>query len=155
MQLDSYHKASVDIIDCLKTDLTIFIISSMNFKALLQNAKNKKELNIKDHQYISITDIFPDIFSEIEDSLPFPTQIDLNTNHFATEFIASYGEYWIPVASIDYKITETSFCEEITMVAWQRYLRAIKSKDIRELTVLSIDPNRKVREQAKKRLKTF
>ena len=154
MQVNSYQKASTDILKYLKNDATIFVINSNNLKALLSKATNKKETPFENNDYISILDILPNILSEIESCIPYPSQEDLSDSHFITELIASYGEIWIPTSSLDYKITETNFCDSIEMVTWQRLLRAHKSNDLRELTVLSIDPNPKVRIAAKKRLKT-
>lgn len=155
MQLDSYQKASADVLKYIKKDPTIFVINSLDFRTLITIAKKKNDIPFDCYEHISILDILPNVYAEIEECLPFPNKEELNQIHFATELVSSYGVFWTPILSKDYQLTESSFCESINMVTWQRYLRASKSKDMRELTVLSIDPNRKVRDLAKKRLKTI
>lgn len=152
--VDSYQKASSDIVEYLKQDPTILVINSKNFRSLLTLANVRPSVVINCYDHISIFSILPDLLEEIENAMPYPTQEDLSSTHFITELIASYGQIWIPVQSHDYILTELSFCDQLNMVTWQRYLRATKSNDERELTVLSIDPDLKVRKVAKKRLKT-
>ena len=159
MKLDKYEKASLDILKLLRQDPTVFIINALYFRTVVAIAQHNN-IHAFDHssyEYISILDMIPKIYEEIELALPYPTQNELTTpNHFVTELIAQYGESWIPTASLDYKKAQTiSFCEDITMVSWQRYLRAKWSKDRRELTVLSVDPVLNIREVALSKLKTI
>jgi len=156
--LDSYEKASQDILSCLKTNPMILIINAVLFKTIIAIAKqaNLSTYNCTSFQVISILEIVPNIYSEIEITLPYPSKKDLTTtNHFITELVAGCGRTWIPVGSYDYQRTlSTKFQDDLDMVHWQRYVRASESNDLIELTILSIDPTPSVRNKATSRLKT-
>ena len=154
--LDSYEKASLDILNCLKIDPTILIINAILFKTIIAISKspNLSTYNCNSFQYISILEIVPHIYSEIEITLPYPSKKELS-NHFITELVAGCGRTWIPVGSYDYQTTlHTKFQDDLNMTLWQRHVRATQSNDPIELTILSIDPVSSVREKASSRLKT-
>lgn len=163
MDFDSYEKASLDILSYLKADPEVLVLDWVGFNYLiyLATGNNAMMRSIVSHKrtamtQIVVTELIPNIFSEIQASLPYPDRQVLRDKHFVTELIGYYGEAWIPVGCPDYGLTlKTSFLDNIDMVEWQRYLRAYNSKDKTELTVLSVDPSEKVREQALRQLKTL
>ena len=156
MKLDSYERASLDILENLRQNPEVLLLNHMIFRTIISFAKENKNytLDVRNFDYVNMIEIVPSLFQEIQDALPFPDQKDLQSTHFVTELINSYGRAWVPVASHDYQSAiSTSFIENIYMMEWQRYLRAKISKDRVELSILSVDPSRRVREKAIKTLK--
>lgn len=155
--LDSYQKATQDIVKLLKTDPQIFVIEAFQFRSIISLANPSNQIKVASYQYYNIYDLVSDFDNKIGAGLPFP-KYEVDTHHpaeFTTELIASTAISWVPIASIDYQKTNSTFINQLELVGWQRYLRAVKSTDETELTVLSIDPNKKVRDQALSKLKTL
>jgi hypothetical protein len=154
--LTSYEKASQDILQYLKQDPTIFLIQAMLFRVVAAAAShsNLHSFNYRTYDHLSIIEIIPSIYRELEQALPYPDTP--NSNHFITELVVGYGTSWIPIVDSSYQhAINTNFRDDLDMSFWQRYLRSEKSNDKIELTILSIDPNQTVREKATSRLKTF
>lgn len=159
MTLDSYEKASLDILSCLRKDPTIFIVNGIVFRTTAAASKSAKmsTYDCGSFQYVSMLEIIPDIYHEIELALPYPSKDDLKTtDHFITELVASCGITWVPISCHDYqRVLHTKFQDDLSMALWQRYIRAEQSNDPTELTILSIDPIPSIREKASSRLKTM
>lgn len=160
MGLDSYEKASLNILEYLKKDPEILVIDWVSFNYLIYLAQGlvPSILGVKREPlfYVSIFDVIPNVFSEINRALPYPDSVSLRDKHFTTELISCYGEAWIPLGSPDYQmVLEVSYLDEVDMLTWQRYVRASLSKDEIELTALLVDPDETVRCLATRRLKTL
>ncbi len=156
--LDNYEKASLDIVGYLTEDSTIFILDVNILSTIISLAKtnNWDVFTATTFDHIDLIDYIPNILTEINATLPYPQQSDLEQAHFVTELVGQYGSAWIPVSSADYKrARSTNFADDLNMVEWQRYLRAQISKDTTELTILSVDPSANVRDRATSRLKTL
>lgn len=162
MVLDSYEKAALYILAILKKDPGVLIINSENFLSTMTTGKSWSKTKFRDFQSLEITTPFPDIINDLEKNIPYASPKEFisspyhSTRHFITELVMGYGDSWIPIASTDYQQTlNSSFRNEHTMSMWQRYVRATVSKDLPELTILSVDTNSNIREVAIARLKTF
>lgn len=156
--LDSYQKASQNIVDYLSEDPKILLINAFLFRLVAASAtySNLHLFDYKTFDHVLITDIIPNIFEEFKLASPYPSSKDLlATSHFITELITGYGTTWVAVASLSYQhALKTNFRDDFNMIYWQRYIRAESSTDPLELTLLAVDPNQLVRDKATYRLKT-
>ena len=155
MSLDSYKKASLDILAYLEEEPTIFILNSLLFRMVMALGSPKRNYECSTFEHLDLLGLIPTIYQDIRSCIPHPLEGDLSKDHFVTELISTYNTVWIPVSALDYQITNEDEIDLSTLKEWQKILRARKSTSLNELVVLSIDPSTLVRNAARKSLKTI